>query len=577
MMTQQEEMELLSDRQLVVLAGEAAFGRGLDYYRQGMVVGWNKQGTTITADVEGSERYTVTLKLSTRGLDGGCDCPASEGIDFCKHCVAVALTYRAEQAEQVRLIQGDVTDRIHAYLQQMDKISLIEALESLIENDPVLHQRWSMRADAVLGVLDHKTLKKRITAAFPTNRNLFRLGQVHAYFAKAEPVVDQLVEQAPQLPADKALVLVDYALSRLDRGLETIDDSGGFRLHCEMDLQTLHIGTVQRLDWPAEKLAAHLYELAFGERYERYPPIPDAYAEVLGEAGLEAYHACLKRAWDVLPALSGNADWSEKFRYLRLRDPMLKRAEDAGDLATMLALYQKTANDERDCLDAAKACITHGDWDQVEWWLARAAKVESKDRPRCTDERQRLEIRLRLHRGEAEAAAQLQWEIYQHRFRIEDYRYLVELAEAHGIAVDYRQRACDWLTERLDQASGPRFAWALTPENSLLEIYLFEERLNEAQALCAEYKVAPSLLHQLAKALDDPDQSLPLYMRLVRSEVQRTDNQAYRQGIVLLQELRDTLETSAQYEAFANEVAQLRTKFKQKRNFIKWLNEAFPA
>ncbi|MCK0713977.1 SWIM zinc finger domain-containing protein [Chromohalobacter sarecensis] len=70
-----------------------------------MVVGWNKQGATITADVEGSERYTVTLKLNKRGLDGGCDCPASEGIDFCKHCVAVALMYRAEQAEQARLAE----------------------------------------------------------------------------------------------------------------------------------------------------------------------------------------------------------------------------------------------------------------------------------------------------------------------------------------------------------------------------------------------------------------------------------------------------------------------------------------
>ncbi|MED5499996.1 MAG: SWIM zinc finger family protein [Pseudomonadota bacterium] len=576
-MAQHDETALLADRQLVVLAGEAAFGRGLDYYRQGMVLGWIKQGATITADVEGSERYTVTLKLSKRGLDGGCDCPASEGIDFCKHCVAVALTYRAEQAEQTRLTEGDVSDRLHAYLQQMDKVSLVEALESLIESDPVLYQKWSMRADAVLGVLDHKTLKKRITAAFPVNRDLFRFGQVHAYFAKAEPVVDQLVEQAPQLPADKALMLVNHALSRLDRALETIDDSGGFRLHCEADLQTLHVETVQRLDWSAEKLAAHLYELAFGERSERFPPIPDAYAEVLGQAGLEAYHACLQRAWDDLPNLPRNASWSERYRYLRLRDPMLKRAEAAGDLSTILALYQKTANDEKDCLDAARACIDHGGWDQVEQWLSRAAEVESKDRPRWENERQRLEIRLRLHQEDVEAAAQLQWEIYRLTQRVEDYCYLVELAEAHGLPVDYRQLAIDWLTERLGETAGPRLAWAPAPENSLLEIYLYEGRLTEAQALCAQRRVASGLLHALAQALKIPDESLPLYLRLVRSEVSKTNNQGYQQGIALLKELRDTLETPAQHEIFAEVLMQLRIDFKQKRNFIKWLNEAFSA
>jgi uncharacterized Zn finger protein len=144
MMTLQDESTFISDQQLILLAGEAAFGRGLAYYREGMVVGWNKQGATITADVEGSQCYRVVLKLNKRGLDGACDCPASEGIDFCKHCVAVALTYRADQAEQAQLTEGDETDRIHAYLQLLDKSSLIETLQSLIESD-LAHQQWTPR------------------------------------------------------------------------------------------------------------------------------------------------------------------------------------------------------------------------------------------------------------------------------------------------------------------------------------------------------------------------------------------------------------------------------------------------
>ncbi len=64
----QDEAALLSDRQLILLAGEAAFGRGVDYYRQGMVLGWNKKGTTITAEVEGSELYHLTLTLARSGI-----------------------------------------------------------------------------------------------------------------------------------------------------------------------------------------------------------------------------------------------------------------------------------------------------------------------------------------------------------------------------------------------------------------------------------------------------------------------------------------------------------------------------
>ncbi|GED21592.1 SWIM zinc finger family protein [Halomonas halmophila] len=569
-MAAQDDREFLTDRQLITLAGEAAFGRGQQYYRQGMVTRCSQQGTTISADVEGSQPYRVQLRVSQRGLDGSCNCPASEGIDFCKHCVAVAMAYRAEQAEQWRLAEGDATDRVQAYLQQMSRDSLIESLQSLIESDPALYQQWSMRADAVLGGVDHKELKKRITAAFPINRNLFRYGQVRAYFAAAEPVVDQLIEQIPQLPTDKALKLADYALSRLDRALQSIDDSGGFRFHCEEALQTLHVKVVGKQDWSAEKRATYLFELAFGDTHEFYAAIPDAYTEALGAAGLEAYHACSQGVWDALPQLPANADWSQRFYYMRLRDPLIKRAEAAGDLPAILAMYEKTASDEKDCLDAAKACLAHGDWERLEQWLARVPATRSP----WADERQRLAIRLRLHRGEPEAAAELQWQCYQATTRLEDYRYLLELAETHELTVDYRQGVHDWLTERLEQTSSPTFLDAPWPANCLLEIYLLESRLDEARVLCGEHKVASGLLYQLARALD-PEQGLPLYARLVRHRVQQTNNQAYRQAIAWLQELHGRLQKPADYQAFNALLTEVRAEFKQKRNFIKWLNETF--
>ncbi|WP_338578738.1 hypothetical protein [Halomonas salifodinae] len=228
-----------------------------------------------------------------------------------------------------------------------------------------------------------------------------------AYFAKAEAVVDQLAEQAPQVSAEQCLPLVDYALSRLGRALETIDDSGGFRYHCEGTLQRLHVQAVARLDWPAETLAAYLYDKAFGDHYDFYPEIPGAYAEALGSEGREAYHACLQQAWDALPSLSPGADWSEQYRYLRLRGPLLERAEACGDFPAILALHQKSAIKAQDYLEIAELCMAHDAWEQVETWLAQAAKVEDKRYPHCRLERERLRVRLLLHRGEGEVAVEL--------------------------------------------------------------------------------------------------------------------------------------------------------------------------
>ncbi|MGO2147412.1 SWIM zinc finger family protein [Halomonas sp.] len=568
---------LISDSQLIMLAGDAAFSRGVQYYQQGMVIHWDKSGSTISADVEGSELYHVTLTLTKQGLSGGCNCPASEGIDFCKHCVAVALAFRAEQAKQAQRVEGDTSDRIHAYVESLDKPSLVEALLSLIENDPVLYQQWSLKADAALGVLDHKALKKRITAAFPINRGLFRYSQVSHYFSKAEAVLEQLAEQVPQLPSVKSLALVDYALARMDKALETIDDSGGFRFHCEHLLHTLHIKTVKRLDWPADKLADYLYEKSFGGEEDRYPPIPDAYLDVLNQASQNAYHERLQQALDELPNQTATMEWDDRYRLTRLREPLLKRAQAAGDLPAILALYQKTISDEKDCLEAAELCIAYEAWDQVAAWLTYAAECEAKNNHRWRLERNRLEIRLKLHRGEADAAAEQQWGIYQHTQQLEDYRQLVTLIEAHQLATDYRQQACDWLLKCITQPSEKMpFYQVQRAKDSLLEIYLHEDRLDDAQALCAEHKVSAHLLYQLAKALPSPDAQIPLYLRLVRLYIEQTNNQGYRQGIALLKELQKSLETPAQYTAFAHMLAQLHSEFKAKRNFIKWLNEAFP-
>ncbi|WP_434984531.1 SWIM zinc finger family protein [Vreelandella zhaodongensis] len=568
---------LFSDAQLVRLAGEAAFGRGVEYYQQRMVTSWGMKGSVVTAKVEGSELYHVKLTLTKCGMTGECSCPASEGIDFCKHCVAVALVCREDLAKQNQLAGGDTTDRIQAYLEQFDKPSLVETLLSLIEHDPALQQQCSLRADAALGVLDHKALKKRITAAFPINKGLFRYNQVSHYFTKAEIVIEQLAEQLPQLPPEKSLALVDYAIARMSKALETIDDSGGFRYHCEHLLHTMHIQTVQRLDWPAEKLAGYLYEKAFEGNEDLYPTIPDAYLDVLSEASKSTYYERLQQAWDTLPTVTAASEWEKRYRLIRLRDPLLKRAKAAGDLAAILALYQKTTSDERDCLEAAEQCIEYEAWDLVEAWLVCAAKCEQKNNALWRLERNRLEIRLKLHRGEAEAAAEQQWGIYQHTQQLEDYQQLVALMEAHNLTVNYRQRACDWLLERITHPSEKvPFYLAQQAKDSLLEIYLFEGRLNDAQALCAEHPVSAHLLYQLAKTLPSPDAQIPLYLRLVRLYVEQTNKQGYRQGIALLRELKKCLETSAQHTAFAQLLTQLRNEFKAKRNFIKWLNEAFP-
>jgi uncharacterized Zn finger protein len=154
-----------SQETLKKLAGEAAYARGADYFRYGHVTEIHYGKQRVTATVEGTDTWAVTLNFRARGLDGACDCPASEGVDFCKHCVAVGLTVLAEQEQVSRLENGSESDRIKAWLLGQSKEVLADQLMELTAADRGLRQRYLLRMAVSEQGIDYKALRKQITAA----------------------------------------------------------------------------------------------------------------------------------------------------------------------------------------------------------------------------------------------------------------------------------------------------------------------------------------------------------------------------------------------------------------------------
>ena len=81
--------------------------RGVDYYRDGCVLDLQCQNNEVTAQVEGSEIYTVSVTFNKKrnGItDYYCDCPYGEDGTPCKHLAAVLC---AVQDEPQRPIPGE--------------------------------------------------------------------------------------------------------------------------------------------------------------------------------------------------------------------------------------------------------------------------------------------------------------------------------------------------------------------------------------------------------------------------------------------------------------------------------------
>ncbi|MBN0987651.1 SWIM zinc finger family protein [Amphritea pacifica] len=565
----------ITDQQLLALSGQGAFSRGKDYFQQGLVEHWQKNGQTITADVQGTELYRVTLIHNNQRFEGSCDCPASEGFDFCKHCVAVAMLYRQEVGEQTRLGDGNVDQRIQAYLNKLDHQALVAQLLDIITSDRGLKQTWSIKADIALNKMDVKAIKKLITAAIPYNKHLYRYSQVRNYFDKIGPVIDLLEGQSEQLGAEKTLSLVDYALQRLSRALETIDDSGGFRLELEERLQQLHCEIVSKLVWDKPRLVAYLLSIEDSDCADLYAAIPDAYLTCLGDDGETLIHKEYQRRWDALPPLSEDADWDDESTYRMLQYQLRSRAERDDDWQTVISLLQKTAITDVDFLELCQLCHDHGDIDQAERWLSEAKRLKIGDkRNRYSGFNvERMEIRLLLSHDNFQQALEIQWSIYQQTLELEDYERVLELAEMSHSDENYFERAEAFLLGRIE--TNAHQPWFHRYADDLVALYLREEEYLDALALVRQHQVDESSLLQVAQAFNNkPDIAIPLYALLADGYVSQGNNNAYHKAVALILTVI-SIADDAGHKALAEQMlTDFRVRFKAKRNFIKFLNEA---
>ena len=84
------------------LADPKSFERGNAYYHDGVVSRLAERDATVSATVRGTYRYHVELAVGDDGaLDYACNCPVGDDGAFCKHAVAVALSWLENSGQEV--------------------------------------------------------------------------------------------------------------------------------------------------------------------------------------------------------------------------------------------------------------------------------------------------------------------------------------------------------------------------------------------------------------------------------------------------------------------------------------------
>lgn len=567
-------MITVTDEKLINLAGETTFKRGLKLYQSDAVIQTEKLKNHILATVTGTQLYTVDLTINQQRMEGACSCPASDYMDFCKHCVAVALTLKAEQEITTQIKQSNHKYApIESYIATLSKQRLQTELSKLILADSTLKMHWLAKAESALGLLDYKTLRKKITAAIPYNRHLHYYDLVRNYFAKVELLAQQLQDSEETLSPEETFKLTEYALQRINKALETIDDSGGFRLESQIYFSDLLLHSFTQINWSASQKADWLITLS-QSCVEIFPSIAENFWPLLSLKEQTVLVQQIQLLWDSL-AKPNTDDYEQRAYVQSLQDILVEHAKSKQQFDTVIQLHEKTASYFYEHIHLLKLEITYQFFENAEVRLIQFRKQFTETQE--IQELYEMEALLAEKQQQYERMLNALWSHYAFKHSLPDLQNIITLAEQHQNTVDWITKAEQLLLKQANEPAPPPPAlWHWQPFTHLAELYLAYGKSTQALNIMKEQKISDSLA---LKIIRSPDLKLmdvwPTYQKHIVHQINLSNNKGYKSALKLMKEVlhRANSLSKANQEELEQWMLCTRDEFKRKRNFAKWFDE----
>jgi len=542
------------------LAGEAVFARGETYHRGGQVQILAIEPKRVLAQVAGTEDYRTELTGRGRNIGGHCSCPAFRDWGVCKHMVAVALAANALGPEAETEGAG-VLSRIRDHLKQKSVDALVEMIVELAERDPALLRRLDVAAAVVHA--DDGTLRTRLRKAIDAatrTRDYLEYDELQDWASNVDVSLDAIADLASGPRVGLALELAEHAIDRIERAIDSIDDSEGYCSELLYRARDIHLAAAESARPDAVQLARSLFARQMGSNYDTFEDAVRLYADVLGESGLAEYHRLAASAWEKLRpgGVRGNDDESSA-GYQHLKAILDFFAERAGDVETRIALRAYDLSSAWRYLELAEFCQSQGRMGEA---LRRAEEglwVFEDGQP---DERLvSFTVKLLSQAGRNEDAEALLWRVFEKVPSLELYKQLRKLGGKTAL-----ERIIGILGTR--SAGNVRTGW-YSPADLLVCILTEEEMLDAAWAAAREHKVSFGAKLALADASKaaHPREALEVYAEQVNQFVSTGGNHAYAEATKLIARMA-ALQSTAEQAAY---VAALKVRHGQKRNFMKLL------
>lgn len=513
--------ELIDRQTLRQMAGAQSFGRGEGYFLDGRVRNLAEDRGKIAAEVRGTSVYRVALWAEDGGLEYSCSCPLGHDGVFCKHCVAVGLAWLdpagAKPKKAPKREKPSVTmDDVRAWLADHDKSKLVDMLMEQAMEDGRLRQRFTLEvARSSAKGLDLRTYRRAIDAAVNAG-DFVDYDDAFDYAHGIEEAVKGIEALLRDGHAAEVIELCEYALERVERAIEHVDDSDGHMGGILEEIQTLHLAACKHAKPDPVTLAKRLFAWELRTPWDTFYGAAATYADVLGPSGLATYRELAEAEWARVPARGpGDGSHIESHKDFRVTHIMETLAEQSGDTEALVAVKQRDLSMPYGYLQIAEIYKKAKQPDRALEWAERGLKAFPKNPdPRLQDFLAEEYHRRKRH---DEAMAMI-WTQYVSNPYLETYKKLKEHADRIGQWNVWREKGLAALRQRLVPAKGqaPRYGWAWEDRSGysgLVRIFLWEKNIEAAWVEAKNGGCTHDLWLELAakREGDHPEDALTVY------------------------------------------------------------------
>ncbi len=564
------------------LAGARAYARGEEYFADGNVTRLARDGDRLSARVEGTETYRVQLQVTRGEVDYSCTCPVGDDGLFCKHCVAVALTWLAEASSAPDQRVGFSLSELRAYLGGQEKSRLVDLLVNHAVMDDALFRALSLemgsKRKGAKGGPDLDALKRTIRAAFSTS-DFLSYREVPSFAAELEPILDTLADLLKRGQAAEVVELAELSLAQLEEAMQEADDSDGYLGGLLEEFQALHLAACKKAKPDQEQLAQRLFAWEMTTPFDTFYGAAQAYDRVLGKVGRAEYRRLAEAEWDKLPALGPGRSRSQGDNRFRVTSIMEALARASGDLEALVAVQAKDLSSAYCFLKIAQLYAEAKQAEQALDWAEKGVRAF----PQHTDARLREFLAEQYHaRRRYEEAMALIWAIFSERPTLEAYQGLKKHATRTKSWPGWRQKALEHIRAKAHQERKglrPAASWSASGDGAsslLVQIYLWEKDPESAWQTAQELGCSRETWLELAMQREGshPEQALEIYQRRVAEVLEITHESAYREAVERLKRIRALMKQLGRTRELVQYLESIRTANKRRRKLLQLLDAA---